>query len=69
MKHPYRLLLSFIATASIIAGCSSPKTETPQPTPQPTTPPVTQAPPPISATPYPLGHSFASPNGGQYIPP
>ena len=65
MKHPYRLLLSSIATASIIAGCSSPAPQ-PTPTPQPTTPPATQAPSPISATPYPLGHSFASSNGGQY---
>ena len=65
MKHPYRLLLLSIATASIIAGCSSPATQ-PTPAPQPTTPPTTQAPPPISATPYPLGQSFVSVNGGQY---
>ncbi|MBQ9723724.1 MAG: MltA domain-containing protein, partial [Neisseriaceae bacterium] len=64
MKHPYRLLLSFIATATIIAGCSSPAPQ-PTPTPQPT-PPVTQAPPPISTPRFPVGQSFVSPNGGQY---
>ena len=65
MKHPYRLLLSFIATATIIAGCSSPVPKPqPTPTPQPTTPET--APPPISTPRFPAGQSFVSPNGGQY---
>ena len=65
MKHSYRLLLSFIATATIIAGCSSPAPKPqPTPTPQPTTPET--APPPISTPRFPVGQSFVSPNGGQY---
>ena len=64
-KNHYRLLLSCIATASILAGCSSPKpTSTSTPTPQPTTPET--APPPISTPRFPAGQSFVSPNGGQY---
>lgn len=65
MKHSYRLLLSFIATATIIAGCSSPAPKPqPTPTPQPTTPET--APSLISTPRFPVGQSFVSPNGGQY---
>ena len=65
MKHHYRLLLSFNATATIIAGCSSPAPKPqPTPTPQPTTPET--APSPISTPRFPAGQSFVSPNGGQY---